>query len=474
MAKSSQMSSLVLFSGLLAASCTSCVCSEQTPSVETTARNVVVLSIDNVSRSKLRAFNPRASNLPNLDRFSKRAARFDNAYSPASWTLPAHASLMTGLYPDRHGAADPHNRISSTLPTLAMVLREAGFETVAFTDGGLLDRRYGFSRGFDKYDEWTLTRHWRQGLKLPRDGRPNQVSADDLFDRAITFLSNHRPDDPPFFLFLHTFAVHDYFETTSKLVDDSKIRENLRECLTDLERCSQAEWDALQDLYDAGLLADEGFGRLIAALDENEFRDSTLCFVISDHGEGFEYARRRVHHAGRLHEDLIRVPLLVLGPDIAPLVEKTPVSLVDIMPTVLDIFEISLETSLDGTSFAGNLYPSSPRAFTAVEPSRTVLSMEHAYRWEGGSRIQARSAQTRPHSIAVIRDDLWYIRDPSGEELYDMKVDPKQADDLALAFARLPMFRAVADERLKFRTPVEKFKIDKELEERLRSLGYLR
>ena len=63
-----------------------------------------------------------------------RAVRFKNAYTPGSWTLPAHASLMTGLYPDRHGATDPRLKLSSNVPTLAALLKTAGFETVGFTD----------------------------------------------------------------------------------------------------------------------------------------------------------------------------------------------------------------------------------------------------------------------------------------------------------------------------------------------------
>jgi arylsulfatase A-like enzyme len=175
------------------------------------ARNVIVLSVDTLSVSALKAFNPAAAELANLDDFSGESLRFVNAYSPASWTLPAHGSLLSGLYPDRHGAVDPRTKISSRVTTLAMYLNEAGFETVAFTDGAYVDYEYGFNAGFDRYDDWVADPEWRINLTLPRDGKRDPVSGANLFDRAIAYLSDHQTGQLPFFLFLHTYAVHDYF-----------------------------------------------------------------------------------------------------------------------------------------------------------------------------------------------------------------------------------------------------------------------
>ena len=94
--------------------------------------HVILISIDTLNRSSLAAFDSTASNLPNLDHFAQTSSRFFNAYSTASWTLPAHASLFTGLYPDRHGATHQNLRISQEINTLASLLTAAGFETVAF------------------------------------------------------------------------------------------------------------------------------------------------------------------------------------------------------------------------------------------------------------------------------------------------------------------------------------------------------
>lgn len=439
-------------------------------------KNVILLSIDTLSGPVLRTFSREAPALPNLDRFSMRAVRFKNAYTPGSWTLPAHASLMTGLYPDRHGATDPRLKLSSNVPTLAALLKTAGFETVGFTDESFVGHQYGFNNGFDRYDGWVRSDDWRPELKLPRDGGRHHIASAHLFDRAITFLSDHRPDDPPLFLFLHTYSVHDYFKTYGRIDDQhpnkTEVKENFRHCLTKLERCTAKEWEQLQDLYQAKLFElDEGFGRLLTAVEENGLQNSTLLFVVSDHGEGFDYARRRIHHAGRLHEDLVRIPVLAAGPGLTPRIAGEPISLVDVMPSILEIFDVSWSGALDGISFANSLYPKTSRESS---PDRVIYTMEHAYQWVDGVRDEVNATRSTPLSIAVIRGNLWFIRGQSREELYDMEFDPEQRENLAPASQHLPTLRDLADERLAFHPPEEIMEMDEELLERLRSLGYLR
>jgi arylsulfatase A-like enzyme len=445
-------------------------------------RNVILLSVDTLNWSDLRVLNPLAAPLPNLDRFSRRAVCFTNAYTPSSWTLPAHASLLTGLYPDRHGATDRRTKLGSDIPTLASWLREAGFETVAFTGGGLVDHRYGLSTGFDRYDDWLPSPDWRPELKLPRSGKRPPIARADIFDRAIAFLSHHRPEDPPLFLFLHTYAVHDYFKSISNraapLPDEKGTGASLTDCLTDTNRCSRTEWEQLRNLYEAELLHfDEGFAGLLDALNKSDLGESTLLVVLSDHGEGFDYDAARVHHSGRLHHDLVRVPVLVAGPGIRPRIAETPISLVDVAPSILDVLNVEPGGPMDGTSFAGTLYPASLPGSSERAPSwnqRVLYAMEHAFHWTEGTRRETEAIQTRPISIAIIGETLWYIHDQAREELYDMELDPHQGHNLAPTSSRLPMVRELAKARLTNDAPIEKLEMDKELEELLRSLGYIR
>jgi arylsulfatase A-like enzyme len=430
--------------------------------------HIVLVSIDTLNRSALRAFDPSAAVHPELDRFAREAAVFTSAYSTAPWTLPAHASLLTGLYPDRHGAVHTDHTIAEGVTRLAGELRRAGFETVAFSDGGNLDREFGFAEGFDRYDDWS-----RAGLRqrrIPRDGRRTPISGANLFDRAVAYVSDGRDDDPPFFLFLHTYAVHDYYKLhpwAVSTVGPARSIEYYLHCLQGKARCTGEDWKALSELYEAELVnLDAGLGRLLTALDEKGLRQRTLIMLLTDHGEGFDVDRGRIHHAGRLHEDLLRVPLLVSGPGVRAGATDYPVSLVDVMPTILDFLDLAVPPGLDGESFA-DVLRGRERA-----RSRPLYAMEHSYWWKSGARHYRPRIDPVPLSVAVIDAERWYIWGRDGEELYDMGTDPRQTENLVQLSLEVEELRALARKR-DFRPAASPRADSVELDDRLRSLGYV-
>jgi arylsulfatase A-like enzyme len=406
----------------------------------------------------LRAFSPDAPALTHFDRYARRAVCFTDASTTASWTLPAHGSLHTGLYPDAHGATDPRRRLGSGVPNLAEALRRAGYRTAAFTDGGFVHRRFGFSRGFERYDDWGESPRWPRA-QLPRNGRPGKKRKH-VFNRALAFLSGLEPDDSPFFLFLHTYAVHDYY------LKAPGHRDN-RACIQGRKTCSPAEWKRLRQQYQAELLRLDGsFGRLLAALEAlPSSMGPTVLLVLSDHGEGFDVDRGRIHHGGRLHQDLVRVPLLVSGPGVIPREVGDSVSLVDVMPTILDLAGVPVPPGLDGRSFAAAL-----RGERLAERPR--FAMEHYYTWEKGERRVTAEVRQAPSSLAVIAGGRWLIRGPDGEELYDTHADVDQRLSLGPDASREPLGRLASD-RLRQRKPEEASQLDEALEEQLRSLGYI-
>jgi arylsulfatase A-like enzyme len=144
----------------------------------------VLISIDTLSRSALSSFDSSATARPALDALARESVRFTRAYSTAAWTLPAHASLLTGLYPDRHGATTFDVGIEPSAPTLAERLRAAGYETVAFTNGGLVSDWFGLGRGFERYDERVEPGAASAAIDLPRDGRSVDIPGMRLFERV--------------------------------------------------------------------------------------------------------------------------------------------------------------------------------------------------------------------------------------------------------------------------------------------------
>ena len=418
-------------------------------------RSFILLSVDTLKRSALEAFEPGAGERPVIDRFARESARLVNAHSTASWTLPAHASLLTGLYPDRHGTTHPDHRLGAGVPTLAATLSQAGYETVAWTEGGFLSERFGLGAGFERYEK-------------------NERAKRGMFGKAMAFLRQRPAHRRPFFLFLHTFQVHNYWQArpaaVARLPADAELGnvERFLDCLKGKSSCDPADWQTMQALYRIEIdLLDASFGRLLAVLAESGLEEQTFVILTSDHGEGLDPERGRTHHGGRLHEDLIRIPMLVRGPGIEPREVRAPISLVDLMPTILDLAGVSPLAELDGVSFAPALEGGDP-----PEP-RALFALEYAFWWPAGQKKRVASPRRRAISIAVIQDGLWYVGGRRDDQVFDMSSDHRQSRNLASESQQLRALRRLARQRRLLKVEPITRSEDRVLERELRSLGYL-
>lgn len=448
--------------GLLAALLLA-ACSEKPP-----PRLIVLISVDTLSRAALRGFNSDAPELSHIDNFTRDSTVFPEAYSTSSWTLPAHASILTGVYPDKHLAKTRDSRLSSDVWKLAPALREAGYTTIAYTGGAYVSDFY-FGEGFHRYNEKSESAG-PELHGLPRDGRPSERSGKGIFDRAVATLEGFRPDeDPPLFLFVHTFAVHDYFFQNpwalraAGMVRDTEL--DAVACLQGRLICSRLDWARLHALYTAEIQhLDRAFGRLLAAVDAAT-RDNVVVFL-SDHGEGFDFANHRVHHGGRLHNDLIHVPLIVRGRGMKPGARaRNIVSLADVAPTVAQWAGVT-PPALDGVSFAV-LGPPRPRV---------VFAMEHFHWWQDSRRRDVPEPPKRPLMVAATDGDDAYIASQRGpEELYDVRSDPRQLHNLAPLVPDLVLdkHRVLAAERVAIDSPTLSTDVPDRVKSELEALGYI-
>jgi arylsulfatase A-like enzyme len=422
---------------------------------------VLLISVDTLRRDALRAFDQAAMPLPHVDAFAQESVRFERAVSVASWTLPAHASMLTGLGPERHGATDPRVTLSTEVATLAERFGAAGFETAAITHGGYVDRRYGFGRGFESYAD---------------EPAPAKTEADaerSVFDLAAELLRT-REDPRPLFLFLQTYSVHDYFLlrpwAVSQVEEQPALeRHEYAECLQGKRLCKPSDWAYLRKLYAAELRTfDAAFGRLLAALDAAGLARDAVIALTTDHGEGFEAERGRIHHGGRLHEDVIRIPLLLRAPGLAPRAVSTPVSLIDVMPTLLDLAGLPVPNGLDGVSLAGLA-----RGEAESVGDRPLAAGEHYTIWFLDARTPAPEVRPRPYSLALIDGDRWYLRTGQVEEIYDVAADPRQTRNEGEGAPDLAALRAKAAGADVDRVETPRIESSDELSARLRALGYV-
>jgi len=336
--------------------------------------NVLLVSIDTLRADHVSLYGYPRPTTPALDAWAaKSGVVFENAFAQAPWTLPSHVSMLTGLDPLQHGV-NYELPIPAELPLLAERLRDAGYATAAITGGVYLHPRWGFDRGFDRYYYWHA------------DGGPSQTREfDDGAERARVYLRQHAGD--PFFLFLHTYAVHSpYWHRPEYLaqIDGPPLPEPPRN--VNLHPIGKAEsrafvhvheprWHgpnapgqprlvagelpAMVRLYDAGIrYADERLGAVLAELDALGLAERTLVIVTSDHGEMMG-EHGEFSHAS-LRDPVMRVPLVIGLPSRFPGGRRVAAQVrsIDIAPTVMatlglpplaDIQGVSLLPWLTGT-----------------------------------------------------------------------------------------------------------------------------
>lgn len=296
--------------------------------------DVLVVTIDTLRADRVSSDGHDVETTPTLDRLARTGARFTNAYATSSWTVPSMASLWTGVHATRHGVTEGTVRdgavygqqtIPDDVPSLAEQLRRLGYRTFGVVANAHLHSNFGFGRGFDRFECVGFAR------------APS----------ALAVLERWRDDilgARPYFVWLHLFDPHaPYVPSTQWLARHWDPRPRF----PDLEQVHPArryeEMNVVGDrlayvetLYDGAVHAgDEALERALGLLDAER---RALVLVTSDHGE--ELADHgRFDHGHSLYEELVRVPLVVRFPDgrFAGRVIETPVSLVDVLPTLAEI-----------------------------------------------------------------------------------------------------------------------------------------
>jgi arylsulfatase A-like enzyme len=260
---------------------------------------------------------------------------FERCFSSAPWTLPACSSILSGLDSSTHGYFF-HNRPLGR-PTIGHYLN-GEMRKVALVNNRNLREFTGFPKDFDEY-QWS-------------------AKHEEPFDMARRFLS--RTSSKPYFLLFHSNIPHDYFREAS----EDYYREAfpgsddwfcLGSNVTTWTGISPEQRTRIRAIYDASTRQMEE--RLAALLDLIDLETTIVCFV-ADHGEGFDYQRVRIHHGGRLHDDLIRVPMVLRLPAGAGLehheklaaAQGHAASIVDILPTLLQLSGLAVPKRIDGRS----------------------------------------------------------------------------------------------------------------------------
>lgn len=328
---------LGLWSFLLLPALVSCQRSEPPP-------DVIVYMVDTLRADALGSYRGEPGRTPHFDRAASEGVRFSRAYANSSWTRPSVASLLTGHYPRTHGANGRFDRLRNDLPTLPEILRQRGYETVAIITNPNLASTFGFHRGFDHFLELY------EPVDQLRPIEPQELiaPAERVVDTTLEWW--RRPRKKPLFLFVFSIDPHAPYTPPAPFdqLYDSDYSGTIDGSFESLFRLAIAGKAAdprdvrhVRALYDGEVAyADHHFGRLLAELDRSRSQPAPLLIVTADHGEEF-LEHGKLDHGQTLYEEVVRVPLLILWPGrIAPRTLDTPVSLVDLFPTVLSLVGI--------------------------------------------------------------------------------------------------------------------------------------
>jgi len=302
--------------------------------------NLILISLDTLRLDHIGCYGYERDTTPELDAFAERALRFDNGFSPQPWTLTAHMSMLTGLYPSVHGLTQ-ERALPRSIPTLADLLRAADYTTLGIVDTvAFLQPMYGYSRGFDVYEQ--ITNEAR--LKVDR--------IEDVLDDAA---------GEPFFLFAHFYDAHsdwDRLPYEGARADQEQLApwydgdpngdaawcngagacasQMLLDLFTAGEQLDAERTQKLRDLYDAGVRGlDRELGRMFDVLERRGLMDDTVILITADHGEEFFDHGKPLH--GACFDECLNVPFLLYGPGFAPGASDAVVSHVDIARTFLDL-----------------------------------------------------------------------------------------------------------------------------------------
>lgn len=269
----------------------------------------IVIVLDTLRYDHASLYGYSRKTTPFLDRLSQDAVVFQEAYSTTSWTLPAHVSLFTGKNLDEHGVITPNDRISNNCNLVSEIFQEKGYVTAAFTGGGFIEDIFGFYRGFQIYSN------------IPGEVF-SKNSAERVFNHFTKYIERFWGND--LFVFLHTYQIHAPYKAPHEYID--QINKDVRTNLKGIKNFTGSNHEyfkaidpgdrqLLIDLYDASILYTDKMlvGSMVDFLKEKGVYDDTMLVVLSDHGEEF-FDHFSWEHGHTLYKELIKIPLVVKYP----------------------------------------------------------------------------------------------------------------------------------------------------------------
>ena len=371
---------------------------------------IILVSIDTLRADHLGVYGYSRDTSPFIDSLANTGVRFAKARSASPWTLPAHATMLTGLLPSTHMITDDNVSLSSETPILAEMMKQQGWNTAGVVSTMYVSRLFGFDRGFDFFEDF--------GVLSEKQNLSGSINASNVVDTAWSWMKE-QPADAPLFVFLHFYDVHYSYDAPSPYNShfDRPSKEGDVEYKNYMyftkRKVSKAQQEHQIAQYDEEIYyVDRQLEQLSTQI--APFRSNVRWVITADHGEEF-WERGSWGHAHTLYNEQLHIPLIISGYDIpSAVVDQEWVGNHDITPTILSWLQDASPNTpqMDGM----DLTP----FFTKAEslPQRSML---------------AETSRFTTNKISLLEGEYrleWDLQ-KGKSELFDTSVDSKEKYDIS-------------------------------------------
>ncbi len=400
--------------------------------------NVILVTMDTTRADHIGCYGYPYAKTPTLDAIARKGVVFEQAATATPLTLPAHCSIMTGMYPTHHGVrVNGNTALGDEQTTLAEVFSAQGYKTGAFIAAFVLDGRWGLKQGFEEYDDQFDLNKYKH-LDLGEVQRPGN----EVMDSALAWLDGHKAG--PFFAWIHLYDPHSPYKPPEPYY-------------------SEFEGRGLPGLYDGEIaFMDEQIGRCVSWLERSGLDKNTIMILIGDHGEGLG-SHGEGTHGYFIYDYALHVPFLaaVPFPDMQGKRVSAQVRSVDVFPTLLDLAGIKSPTGVEGRSLVRMMF--NPDAKDDGPAYGESMAPNIQYGWSALRTLRT----TRYKYIDAPRAELYDLTQDADEQLNILPQHPDVARRMKTALDTL------VAETSKGAPAPQAANLDRETVERLAALGYI-
>jgi len=388
--------------------------------------NVLLITIDTIRPDRLSCYSTEYLKTPNIDALADRGVLFERAFAHTPITLPSHANILLGTTPLDHGVHDNAKfRIHEDFLTMAEYLKDKGYSTAAFIGAFSLDSRFGLNQGFDVYDE-----------SYPAQSSvvfvPPERKAEDVINSALDWLDEQNSE---WFTWIHLWDPHTLYQPPEPFATQYR-----------------------DDPYSGEVAyVDSELKKIFDFLENENLLETTLIILTGDHGESLG-EHGELSHTYFAYNSTLWVPLIITGPGIKASRENENVCHIDIFPTLCDILGLAPPTFLQGVSLRplmeGKKFEKKAIYFESLGP---YYNQGWAPQW------------------GFVEGNKKFIDTPI-PEFYDLDNDFNESNNIVENIdvnVFLKRLNEIKEELSTSRTSSDPQQMDREAQEKLRSLGYV-